>query len=158
MFRKTCKQISVICVAYNHNYECHFILFSLDCVSGDIRLVGYGSSGNQGRVEMCYNNQYGTLCSYSWDINEAIIICKQLGFYGMSFITLFFLYTFIFYIGTSTAYINAYFGQGTGQILLSGLGCTGTETSLFSCSFNNNIIGSTNCIHSQDAGVACSTS
>ena len=54
----------------------------LVCVSGDIRLVGSGSSESQGRVEMCYNNQYGTVCSDSWDINEAIVACNQLGFFG----------------------------------------------------------------------------
>ena len=107
---------------------------------------------------MCYNNQYGTLCSYAWDINEAIVTCNQLGYFGKSIYILYLITALhLTYIGTATAFSNAYFGQGTGQILLSGLGCTGTETSLFSCSFSN-VIGSTNCSHSQDVGVACSTS
>ena len=71
------------CIHSTHFFAHAFIL---GCISGDIRLVGYGSSKNQGRVEMCYNNQYGTLCSYAWDINEAIVICNQLGFFG-KFIT-----------------------------------------------------------------------
>ena len=47
----------------------------------------------------------------------------------------------------------AAFGQGTGQIVLDNLGCTGTEISLFSCPHNG--VGSHNCAHSEDAGVVC---
>ena len=50
---------------------------------------------------------------------------------------------------------NIAFGLGTGSILLSGLGCTGLESSLLSCTRNNAIIGSTSCSHSQDASVYC---
>lgn len=61
----------------------HFLIWKIiDCKSGRIRLIGNGSSVSQGRVEMCYNNQYGTVCSDSWDTNEAIVICSQLGFFG----------------------------------------------------------------------------
>ena len=59
-----------------------FSLISIVCTSGNIRLAGSESSGSQGRVEMCYNNQYGTVCSDSWDINEAIVVCNRLGFFG----------------------------------------------------------------------------
>ena len=50
--------------------------------TGDIRLVGAGSSASQGRVEVCYNNQWGTVCSNLWTVNEAIVVCRQLGYYG----------------------------------------------------------------------------
>ena len=109
-------------------------------------------------MEMCNNNQYGTVCSNSWDINEAIIVCNTLGYFGKpvdNFIYIVHKTYSLLLTGTSTAYSNAYFGQGTGQILLSDLGCTGTEISLLSCPFSNN--GSTSCTHSQDAGVICST-
>ena len=58
--------------------------------------------------------------------------------------------------GTSLAYSNAYFGQSvSSSILLTGLSCTGNETSLVSCARSHTPIGYTGCAHSHDAGVSC---
>lgn len=52
------------------------------CTTGALRLAGLGSNSSSGRVEMCYNGQWGTVCDYLWDTNEATIACKQLGYNG----------------------------------------------------------------------------
>ena len=49
------------------------------CTNGDIRLVG-GLSSNQGRVEICYINQWGTVCHNSFTNIDARVVCRQLGF------------------------------------------------------------------------------
>ena len=59
--------------------------YVLGCVSGDLRLAGSGSSSTQGRVELCHNNQWGTICHDSWGSSEAKVACRQLKYssYGM---------------------------------------------------------------------------
>ena len=50
-----------------------------------------------------------------------------------------------------TARSSAYFGQGTGSILLDNVECTGTEEFLINCTH----LSTHNCGHSEDAGVTC---
>lgn len=48
------------------------------CDDGDVRLVG-GSTQYEGRVEVCINRAWGTICGSSWDISDSNIVCRQLG-------------------------------------------------------------------------------
>ena len=51
----------------------------LGCTTGVVRLVD-GGSVNQGRVEICVNNSWGTVCDDIFGINDARVICRQLGY------------------------------------------------------------------------------
>ena len=62
----------------NNNMILH-ILPALQCEEGDLRLTG-SSAINQGTVEICKNEIWGTICYSNWGQSEANVACRQLGF------------------------------------------------------------------------------
>ena len=113
-------------------------MHSYHCTEPSIRLVG-GSSSREGRVEVNYNGEWGTVCDDGWDDTDAGVVCSQLGFGpGLTGIA----------IGSND------FGQGSGSILLDGVLCDGSELALTSCG-HLGINVTRFCSHVEDAGVRC---
>ena len=46
---------------------------------GDVQLVD-GTNQYEGRVEVCVNNAWGTICDNGWGSSDARVVCKQLGY------------------------------------------------------------------------------
>ncbi|XP_051976520.1 deleted in malignant brain tumors 1 protein-like [Xyrauchen texanus] len=104
-------------------------------ICGEVRLVdGYTSCS--GRVEVLHNNQWGTICSDSWDMTDAQVLCRELG------------------CGSPVEVkTDAYFGRGVGKIWMADVKCSGTELSVRSCATSG--WGTNKCDHEKDAGVIC---
>ena len=50
------------------------------CTDGKIRLRN-GYLQGEGRVEICINNAWGTVCDDGWDDADASVVCRELGYY-----------------------------------------------------------------------------
>ena len=87
-------------------------------------------------MEVHYNDEWGTVCDDGWDLNDAQVVCNELGLDD-----------------AASAKYNAFYGEGSGQIWLNNLHCVGTELSIKHCSHSG--WGVNNCSHSQDVGVKC---
>jgi deleted-in-malignant-brain-tumors protein 1 len=55
-----------------------YVIVGTSCTNFAVRLQG--GSSVQGRVEICYNNAWGTVCDDSWGTVDAQVVCRQLGF------------------------------------------------------------------------------
>ena len=109
-------------------------------------------------MEVCINDQWGTICDNSWDTTDATVVCKQLGYaYTASEFSVQHVAECVLLIQSNSpagrAFRNAVFGQGTGPIFLDDVQCSSTSSQLLEC-FSNPIL-THNCLHTADAGVGC---
>ena len=127
--------------------------WSASCsTTGALRLVG-GTNTTEGRVEICLNLVWGTVCDDYWGSLDAQVVCRQLGYSadGESKIKQSSTELIFSSIAGALAFSTAYFGQGIGPILLDNVHCNGSESSLLDC----NHLNQSNCAHNADAGVRC---
>ena len=106
-----------------------------------IRLTD-GLNPHVGRVEVYTNNiggldngEWGTVCGDSWDIQDARVVCRQLG-----------------YPDAIAALSSAHYSQGSGPVWF-GVQCLGNELDLFECTHSG--IAYHSCNDDNDASVEC---
>ena len=102
-----------------------------------IQLIG-GLTGSSGRVEIGFNNTWGTVCDDNWDIQDARVVCRMLG-----------------YRTAVAATLRSSFARGISRMWLNDVDCTGTEEHIGLCSHSGWGEYSSSCSHSREAGVIC---
>lgn len=128
-----------------------FVSGSCQCSEGEVRLV----NGNFtcGRVEVCINGTWGTVCSNNFDLTDSQVVCQQLEagsgksqqddgcMHSVSGLPLF----------VATAALgNTTYGPGDAPIALTNVACNGSESTLLNCSHSADV---TDC---EVASVCCS--
>ncbi|KAG2501446.1 hypothetical protein HYH03_001229 [Edaphochlamys debaryana] len=114
---------------------------------GELRLVG-GSTPSEGRLEVAYRQQWGTVCGFMFGPEDARVACRALG---------------LPHEGAQVLDARVFSQLGTPgdlgnpaqapPIWLDNLGCSGTETSLTQCPSNG--WGVSGCTHLQNVGLRC---
>ena len=103
----------------------------------DIRLSkDEDSVEEQGRVQVKFNGIWGRVCSSSWDIRDADVVCRQLNYLGARRLKV--------YTKPSSPVLD--------QVWMDNVHCTGLESDLSNCEFDGWGHGDTSC---HDAGVEC---
>ncbi|XP_018521731.1 lysyl oxidase homolog 3B isoform X4 [Lates calcarifer] len=101
-----------------------------------VRLAGYPRKHNEGRIELFYKGEWGTICDDDFSISNANVLCRQLGFVSATGWT-----------------HSAKYGKGQGKIWLDNVLCNGGEKSIEFCKSRG--WGNSDCTHDEDAGVVC---
>ncbi|XP_019850477.1 PREDICTED: scavenger receptor cysteine-rich domain superfamily protein-like [Amphimedon queenslandica] len=107
-----------------------------ECEEGSVRLVN-GSTGESGRLEVCTNNIWGSVCGRGFSVTDAYVVCRQMG------------------LGESepTVYTDSYFGDGNEAIIYSDFNCGGYEETVSECRKRKH--GSFTCSRSNTVGIIC---
>uniref|UniRef100_A0AAR2K814 Lysyl oxidase homolog n=1 Tax=Pygocentrus nattereri TaxID=42514 RepID=A0AAR2K814_PYGNA len=100
------------------------------------RLAGYPRKHNEGRVEVFYNGEWGSICDDDFTLSNAHVLCRHLGF-----------------VEALSWSHSAKYGAGTGKIWLDNVMCSGSEKSIEKCLSRG--WGNSDCTHEEDAGVVC---
>ena len=89
-------------------------------------------------MELFLKGNWGTVCDHYWDIKDARVVCRQLGFPD-----------------AVSAPFSARFGRGSGKIWLTSVACSGSESLIVNCPQKDWEMNY--CSHSEDASVICSS-
>jgi hypothetical protein len=112
------------------------------CSTGSVRLEGLVAGA--GRVELCLNGEWGTVCSTSeqWGLKNAQVACRSLGYYAA-----------VTAIPQESLTVSLRAAPSV-PIHLSGVKCNGTESSLTEC-FHSTDVSDCSISHFNDVVVVC---
>lgn len=126
-----------------------------NCSTGDLRLRG-GSTQYEGRIEMCYNGLWGSVCQSSFSQEEARVVCNQLGYQSNEKLKVLFLIFYIFFLfsGFAVRASPTQFGPSRLPVFTLAARCTRSHTSNLTSCAQKTVPGSF-CYSYNEAGVTC---
>jgi len=105
---------------------------------GKVQLSTAGSvSTASGQVEISVNGEWGTVCDNAWNLDDATVVCRQLGYDGAW---------------------TAHYQPGSGLVKVEEPQCSGEEVTLLDCWTAQSNGGGMFCSHGRDVAVECMTS
>ncbi|CAC5424574.1 DMBT1 [Mytilus coruscus] len=118
------------------HYEDVGIHCFLNCSTGDdgALRISAGYAKHHGRLEIYYRGEWGTVCDNHFGNIDAEVACRQLG-----------------YCSGIMQPANR-IRSGYGAVWLNGVNCSGSESKLLDCNFNN---VTSQCEHYEDVGIHC---
>ena len=104
---------------------------------GKVRLMNNTGSAASGQVEISVNGEWGTVCDNAWNLDDATVVCRQLGY--------------------DEAW-TAHYQPGSGLVKVEDPQCSGEEVTLLDCWTVQSNGGGMFCSHGRDVAVECMTS
>ena len=145
------------------------IITLVNCEEGSVRLVDGIQGEFEGRVEVCLHGVWGSVCNTEWDVEDARVVCRELGYSDLCE------YHAVHSCDKQSQYhikkhwhgnkmhcsphadvvphLEPVFGEGTGPFQLSETICTGNEQRLLGCVYNSDVSFCTHAL--SESGVTC---
>ena len=111
------------------SFPCHDVITIVS-----VRLAN-GNAEGEGRVEILYDGEWGTICDDLFEAVDAQVVCRMLGY------------------GGGEALVDNEFGEGSGPIWLDSVQCTTSNQEVGLCDHSD--WGTHDCSHTEDVGVIC---
>jgi len=162
-----CKKSAALTFITLHEYSSNLMCVTArttpagDCTSNTLRLVNGTMNDTMqtldGRLEICINNAWGTICSNSFRLVDAEVACNHaIGFDRIGWYCYYFSFCGFTYQNCSgSKVISPRSYLSSGPIFLDQLACTGSDSNLLECSRGGQILGLASCNHTQDVWVEC---
>jgi deleted-in-malignant-brain-tumors protein 1 len=133
------------------------IYYTARCAPGTVRLVSESGSyfRQYGRVELCINETWTTICDEHWDDIDASVVCHQLGYsrYGMLLRAVHVATYCAFNLHVGAIASRDIFTERVWPLGVTNISCTGDEDNLLQCDYDTQ--SSILCQEHEDASVIC---